>query len=44
MILSKSLFFPETFSQCLETGDNTRIPAQSCAYNSLISVWFVMEN
>lgn len=44
LILCKSLFFPETFRQCLETGDNNRTPAQSCAYNSFISVWFMMEN
>jgi hypothetical protein len=26
MNLSKSLFFPENFRQCHETGDNNRIP------------------
>jgi len=44
LILSKSLLFPETSRQCLETGDINRIPAQSCAYNPFISVWFMMEN
>ena len=44
LILSKSLFFPETSRKCFETGDNNRIPAQSCVYNSFTSVRFMMED